>query len=164
MASIRLQPKTNSILHSNYGNQPFRPLALEGNSSSDDGEISNIDGEIDLPSIEEILARAKSRQPHASLSKCMIDLTGQSDDIAISLCRKLTHFRQAAPSLSTRFLQPLSTSLSSEPIHTACDFRVLASMAASSAGKKPLGKISSLVTIAPQILASNSLAFLRTSP
>jgi hypothetical protein len=92
-AFSRRQTAFPSIVHSNYGNQPFRPLALEGSSSSDDGEISNIDDEIDLPpSTEEIPARAKSRQPHASLPKCMIDLTGKGDDdTAISLRRKRVH-------------------------------------------------------------------------
>lgn len=85
-------PKTNSILsiiHSNYGNQPSRPLAVEGSLPSDD--------EIDLPSVEEILARAKGRQPHASLPKYVIDLTSESDndDTAISLRRK--HVRSSLP-------------------------------------------------------------------
>jgi hypothetical protein len=93
-------PKTNSIpsiIHSNYGNQPSRPLAVEGSLPSDDGEMSNIDDEIDLPSVEEILARAKGRQPHASLPKYVIDLTSESDndDTAISLRRK--HVRSSLP-------------------------------------------------------------------
>jgi hypothetical protein len=68
MASICLLQQKNSFhfaFPSYYGMQPSRTSPLETGSCSDDREMSDVDFDSDLPSIHEILARAKTRQPQA---------------------------------------------------------------------------------------------------
>ena len=136
MASICCQQKDRSFplaSLSDSGIQPSRFPAGEGVCFSENGEILDSDDsddgdDDDLPSVSEILARARGVQLQAGRRGPVIDLAceSDSDDGEVSWHRKASrrhHIKltysdgQGISSSSTHVLRPLPTSSPREPTH-----------------------------------------------